>query len=152
MKREATSVKAGRMLSRTGGIDSENALVGLILSNLDGILPDSRFVLEARSHGRARTDILLWNGLELTAVEAKTSDWQTAIAQAALNRYFADRSYIALWHTVVHSAVIEEAGRHGVGVLSVHDANLRVGGVAPRAFPSDALRLRVLNSHFGDNI
>ncbi len=57
---------------------------------------------------------------ELTAVELKLTDWRRAIAQAGRYRLFADRSYIAMPHKRVTSALIDEAVRNDVGVLSVH--------------------------------
>lgn len=95
---------------------------------------------EVRSHGRARADLVLYNGRDVTIVEAKLSDWKRAVAQATLNLYCADRSYIALWVSAVTDEVVAEARRHQLGVLSVSADTVSVAMKAPPSQPIPDLR------------
>jgi hypothetical protein len=87
---------------------------------------------------------MLFDGATLVAIEAKVSDWKRGIAQAALNRFFADHSYVAVPSARVAEGVIAEARRHGVGVLGVDDDGLIVGAAAASSDPDKVLRNRVL--------
>ncbi len=57
----------------------------------------------------------------LIAVELKLRDWRRGIAQAGRYRLFAEQSYLALPAARVSEAVLSEARRNQVGVLSVRD-------------------------------
>jgi hypothetical protein len=105
---------------------------------------------EVRSHGRCRTDVcalLRDAGVAepvLVGVEAKLSDWSRAVAQAAMNRYAVDVSYVAMPVTRTSGGLLEEAARHGVGVLSVGPRRLEVALPATVNTPDPVLRERVL--------
>jgi hypothetical protein len=103
---------------------------------------------EVRSHGSARADLCLLRAGELISIEAKLLDGHRAIGQALLNTYFADRSYIAVWHQVVTRSLISTALQWGVGVLAVERSKLSVASVAPVARPNVDLRDRVLRATF----
>jgi hypothetical protein len=93
-------------------------------------------------------DLLVFDGVDLVGIEAKLSDWRRALAQAVLNRYCVDRSYVALWASKVSPEVVEAAMSFGVGVLSVNDERVDVSHEAPRSSPTGALRQRLLQTPF----
>lgn len=122
---------------------SESDLIATLLAHFAGSGVVAMDV-EVQSHGRARVDIAYFDGRDLVGVEAKLADWKRAIAQAVLNRVCFDRSYIALWHTLVSDAVVAEARRFGLGVLAVTKDTVDVAKPAPRAQPGATLRRAVL--------
>lgn len=105
---------------------------------------------EVRSHGRCRTDACFLIRDEAAAVplllgvEAKLSDGARAVAQAAMNRYAVDLSCVAMPAGRISDAVLEQAQRHGVGVLAVSKNRLEVAVPAVRNAPDPVLRERVL--------
>ncbi len=105
---------------------------------------------EVRSHGRCRTDacfLLRDGGVApplLLGAEAKLSDWARAVAQATMNRYAVDLSYVAMPNARVSGALLEYARRHGVGVLAVGRDRLEVAQPAVRNTADPVLRARVL--------
>jgi hypothetical protein len=105
--------------------------------------------LEIKSHGRARTDVLVLQDKEVLGVEVKVSDWKRALAQAVLNRYCFDRSYIALWSTAISDTVIAEAENHGVGVIAVAEDSVRIVSEAPRSYPLSSIREKIVTQAFG---
>lgn len=58
----------------------------------------------------------------IVAFEAKISDWRTAIAQAALNKWFTSESYILLPRVPKGNAIIETARKASVGIWLVGEA------------------------------
>lgn len=61
---------------------------------------------------------------EIVAVEAKVTNWKRAIDQAARNRIFAHRSFVALPDRVAQRVRLEPIFRQlGIGLLSVGDKN-----------------------------
>ncbi|RZM19831.1 MAG: hypothetical protein EOO88_36970 [Pedobacter sp.] len=59
---------------------------------------------------------------EITAVEAKVSNWRRAIEQATRNSIFAHRSYVALPENVARRAFVESSFQSsGIGIISVAD-------------------------------
>jgi len=73
----------------------------------------------------------------IVAIEAKVSDWKNAVRQAARNRTFANRSYVALpcktAERVAPSPVFEELG---IGIISVDDGGeARIMRLASPALP-----------------
>lgn len=75
---------------------------------------------------------------EVVTVEAKVTDWQSALQQAIRNRIFAHRSYVALPEPVA-TRVANAAGfvLHGVGVLAVSDSgSVEIRRAARRNSPS----------------
>src|SRR5262245_60477236 len=105
---------------------SERELVAMILAWSGTILPGASCSLEVPTHGRAHADILLFDGSTLVAVEAKLSDWKRGVAQAALNTLVANRSYLAIPQSGARKEVLEEAHRHGVGVIGVAGSGVAV--------------------------
>lgn len=105
---------------------------------------------EVRSHGRCRTDacfLVRTRGAEtplLLGIEAKLSNWSRAVTQAALNRYAVDLSYVAVPLERVSQALLDEAARHGVGVLGIGRGQLEVSLPAVLSGPDPILRARVL--------
>lgn len=129
---------------------SEEEVSALVVDWLRGSKNAALLACEIRSHGRARTDILMLWGGELSGVEVKLSDWRRALAQAVLNRYCVDRSYIAMWGSVISENVVREAHRHGVGVISVTDDEIVIVSDAPRTDPLSSLRGDILSRAFGE--
>lgn len=125
---------------------TEREMVELLLADLPDVVRATKWGCEIRSHGRSRVDLCLYAGDELIAVEVKRSDWKRVIAQATLNRYCADRSYVALWANRVSDPLIVEARLRGVGVLILDSTEVIVIERAPRARPNPVLRQRMLVS------
>lgn len=68
----------------------------------------------------------LWRRIlpEIVTIEVKVSDWQRAVEQAARNRIFAHRSYVALPQRTAQRVRTEPLfGRLGLGVIGVTDEN-----------------------------
>lgn len=113
--------------------------------------PLRALALEVRSHGRCRTDAcFLVRDVGacpplLVGVEAKLFDWARAVAQATMNRYAVDLSYVALPGARVSAALLEDARRHGVGVLAVGRDRLEVAQPAVPNATDPVLRTRVLS-------
>jgi hypothetical protein len=122
---------------------TEAEMVQALVAHLGKLGDMSAFGVEVRLHGRSRADVCAVIGGDLIAIEVKRTDWRRALGQAALNRFCADRSYIALWSGRVPAAVIEEAARHGIGVLGIGEADLEILGPAPAAKPDPVLRSRL---------
>ena len=74
---------------------------------------------------------------EIVAVEAKVTDWQGAVSQAARNRLFAHRSYVALPGTVTARVRAEPIfQRFGLGLLSaLKNGDVRVTRRPRRRLP-----------------
>lgn len=123
---------------------TEQEIVDVLLGHLPHLGDDIVWTCEARSHGRARTDVVVMLGGEVVAIEVKRRDWRRAVFQAVLNRYCADRSFIALWATQVTNDVLQEASRRSLGVLSVAPDALQVVGEAPVSHPNPGMRTRLL--------
>ncbi len=101
---------------------------------------------EVKSHGMARLDIVVLSQSEIIGIEVKRRDWKRALAQAALNRFCVDRSYVALWTTTyIKEAVVTEAKRLSVGVIAVTNDTMQVVLQAPLSFPRPAIRQRILD-------
>lgn len=123
---------------------TEREMVELLLAALPDLVRASHWGCEIRSHGRSRTDLCLFTGDELIAVEVKRGDWKRVIAQATLNRYCADRSYVALWSDRVSDQLIAEAQLRGLGILTFDSSQVRILEQAPLAQPNPLLRQRML--------
>jgi hypothetical protein len=105
--------------------------------------------LEVASHGRARADICVvmkdeQNRDALIAIEAKLTDWPRALRQAALNRYVADASFVALPNQFINPSLIRHALELGVGVLGVGDRSLVIVVKALTSNPDANIRSRVI--------
>lgn len=101
---------------------------------------------EVRSHGRARTDLMFWDGETLVGIEAKIRDWSRVIGQAVLNQQCYDRSFLAMWSAAISETVLAEASRFGVGVLAVGDLGMEVVLDAKHQPPIPELRKRLIDS------
>jgi hypothetical protein len=124
---------------------TEKELVERLVANAP-YTPIQSLGLEVRSHGRARADVMLLANGELIAIEAKVKDWKRALGQAVLNKYCADRSYVALLDSRITPAVKTEARLHGIGLIAVGENMCRVVAKAPRNAPLESLRARVLST------
>jgi hypothetical protein len=125
---------------------TESDLVRLAVQHLyQTIPPGGKIGREIRSHGTARTDIILVTSGEVTSIEVKRTGWRRAIAQALLNRVCTDRSYVALWHTCVTLPVLDEARWHGLGVLSISEEAVEQILEAEPCMPSQTVRRRIVN-------
>jgi len=101
-----------------------------------GVLAETGAVLERRGVFRiasAWRDILL----EIVAVEAKISDWRAAVRQAARNRIFAHRAYVALPARLAHRVRHEpEFGHRGIGIIGVsNEAECTIVRIARHTVP-----------------
>ncbi len=121
----------------------ERLIAGLPSGDVESV------ALEVRSHGRARTDVVLMFCGEVIAIEAKVTDWRRALGQAVLNQYCADRSYVALYDKNLSDAVLEAALGFGVGVIAIGESHCRVVGNARRNAPIASLRRKLLTSLAG---
>jgi hypothetical protein len=128
---------------------SEAALVADIVRLFRRRWPVTAFALEVRSHGRCRTDACFLvrddagGPLRLVGVEAKLADGTRAVAQAAMNRYAVDLSYVAMPTARLSPALLEQAARHGVGVLAVGKTAVDVALPPAPNIPDPVLRAKV---------
>jgi hypothetical protein len=74
-------------------------------------------------HARKLADIFL--ARQIIAIEAKMTDWRRAVDQAIANTWFASHSYILLPDRPLGQAVLTEAARFGVGVLTFDGVETR---------------------------
>jgi hypothetical protein len=121
-------------------------MIGLIQKHLGTMGADIKWASELRTHGRARADIALLVDSDLIAIEAKLGDSHRAIAQATLNRFWFDRSYVALWFETISRGVEAEARRHGIGIIAVHPDTIVVHRKAPLSRASRSMRKQVLSN------
>lgn len=124
--------------------ETEAAIVAAIVANLADLGSVQAFGEEVPSHGRSRADVAALVEGDLVLIEAKRTAWQRAISQAAMNRLCCDRSFIALWSGRATPAVLAEASRLGVGVLTVHHGGLDVALQAERREPNAAVRRAII--------
>jgi hypothetical protein len=73
------------------------------------------------AHYEKKIDVvaLAQNGERLSAIEAKTSDWQKACQQAMLNLTAAEFCYIAIWSKCVHRVDLHRLREFGIGLIAV---------------------------------
>lgn len=102
------------------------------------------FALELRSHGRAKTDLVVYFSGLVIAIEAKVEKWKRAMVQAVLNKYYADESYVALSERHLSERVIDEARRFQLGVIAVNGDRVWVAHPAVSLTPNRVLRTRVV--------
>lgn len=123
---------------------SEAELVGIFVSHAKTYFgtatAPARPAVEVRSHGRASIDACLHSDGLLIGFEAKLADWKRAIAQAYLNTYCVDQSYVVMWHDRMTRALVSEAVAYGVGVLAVHPDRIEVMEAAQSGSPRPELR------------
>jgi hypothetical protein len=87
-------------------------------------------------------DFTLFNS-DVTAIEGKLSNWQTALEQAIRYQRFASKSYVALDQKFIHRVSIDEFKRYNIGLISVGSKVEEV--ISPKVTrPSDpTMRYRV---------
>src|SRR5207249_2550505 len=120
---------------------TEAAMVRILVEQLAVLFGEPTVICEeVRSHGRSSADVCALIDDSLVALEAKRTDWQRALGQAALNKHVVDRSYIALWAGRIPAAATIAAAEHGVGIVSVHPDGLSLVVPAQPAHPDTAVR------------
>jgi len=67
-----------------------------------------------------RIDIIGIGEGEIWAVEAKVRNWKQALRQANLDRLFADRVFVALWHEHITGVNEELFDKFGIGIMTVN--------------------------------
>jgi hypothetical protein len=73
---------------------------------------------------------------EIVAIEAKVTDWRKAISQAARNRIFAHKSFVALPEGVARRVRREALfAKLGIGILGVDGDDVRVVKLPRRHLP-----------------
>lgn len=73
---------------------------------------------------------------EIVAIEAKISKWRDAVSQAARNRVFAHRSFVALPEAQAQLAIGDErVAMLGIGVIAVSGTTVRVVRRSRRSQP-----------------
>jgi len=53
------------------------------------------------------------------AVELKIRKWKQALKQAYQNLFYAQKSYVGLWHKFLNKKIIFEISSYGLGILEV---------------------------------
>lgn len=98
-------------------IVTERRLVDVLVSDLRLHYAVKREV----SHYDKRIDVVTYcpTVRELTAIEAKSKDWQRAIQQAMLNLTATDYSYIAIWSEAAHRVSRSMLNEFGIGLIVV---------------------------------
>ena len=109
---------------RLGGVSAEKSLNRLESAGL---------VRRASGSWRARSLRRSFAVRKIIALEAKIGDWQRALVQAAVNRWFASESYILIDRMPRNSRASEEARAIDVGIWVD-------GEPAPRQKPASVLR------------
>lgn len=71
----------------------------------------------------------------VVAVEAKQTRWRQAILQARRYGFFADRSYVAVWHDAVRNIDRRSLYQHRLGLIGVHVDHARIIVNAPTRKP-----------------
>lgn len=66
-----------------------------------------------------RVDLAVMWDRQTLAVELKVDNWRRAVEQAYINRWYADESWVGLWHAYLTPAAVRAASDAGVGVLVV---------------------------------
>jgi hypothetical protein len=121
----------------------EADLVAALLTGMPSRWRGCWVATEVPTHGKARADIILMTPRQTVAIEVKRTAWQRALGQALLNRYIADRSYVALWAGVVSDRVVRDAASLGLGVIAIEPGRSTVVQSAARVYPDPELRGRV---------
>lgn len=101
-------------------------------------------LVDAEAITRASNDLFvlspIWRDIlpEILTIEVKVSNWQRAVAQAARNRIFAHRSFVALPEKTAYRIRNEPVlGQLGIGVLAIsQDDTVRVIRKPHRRRPS----------------
>ena len=96
---------------------TERRLVDVLVSDLRHQFS----VLREVPHYEKRIDVVAFcpNAQEITAVEAKSQNWQKALQQAILNLTAADFCYVAIWDAAIHRVELNLLSEFGIGLVSV---------------------------------
>jgi hypothetical protein len=120
---------------------TEKDLVKIFLLNLAGLTKskaEQKHAIEF-DYRRGRTDVILLSEKgELISVEAKLTDWRTALHQAYRNTCFSDKSYVLIPESISKkvSEFKGEFTRRGVGLCSIcENGNVKILKRAPKAKP-----------------
>lgn len=108
--------------------DSLSKMLNIGRRRLERILCDLVEAGVIRKRGdfcEARSLTSIFGVRQIVAVEAKMSDWKTAIQQAQNNLWFASESYVLIPERRDLSAMIDSAARVGVGLLVYTGQNVR---------------------------
>lgn len=60
------------------------------------------------------------------AVELKIRKWKQALRQAYQNVFYAQKSYVGLWHKFLNKKVVSEISSYGLGILEVNSDNVKL--------------------------
>ena len=53
------------------------------------------------------------------AVELKIRKWKQALRQAYQNLFYAQKSYVGLWHKILNKKMVSEISSYGLGILNI---------------------------------
>jgi hypothetical protein len=123
---------------------TEEHLVDLLSRHADLLWSSPVVSREVRSPSGGWADLGVLSRGRVYSVEAKLTHWRRALGQAALNRYWSDRAYIALWHSQVTADVLEEARQLGLGVIAIRPDTARVVAGARQGKPKADLKRRMV--------
>jgi hypothetical protein len=60
------------------------------------------------------------------AVELKIRKWKQALRQAYQNLFFAQKSYVGLWHEFLNEKVISEISIYGIGIIKINSDSVEL--------------------------
>jgi hypothetical protein len=137
------------MSKRIPPLLTEAAMVAALTGSVVGLFgKHANHATEVPAHGRSRTDVCVLAGDLLIAIEAKLTNRRRAIGQAVFNRYYADRSYIAVLDRYVTDDLTNEARQWKLGILAISNSGVAIALPAPLGSPDAELRARVIGSVF----
>lgn len=104
------------------------------IDGLESLFPRRRFsaCFEVRFFGRSIDVVFQSPDGELIAVELKVHNWRRAIQQAMVHPLYADRTYIAVWHGVLHRIDQDLLNDLEIGLISL-DGSAKEIKPAPRS-------------------
>jgi len=137
------------MSKQTGPLQTEEAMIVALVASVRRLFGRAAdHATEVGAHGRSRTDLCVFADGQLIAIEAKLSNRRRAISQAYFNRYYADRSYIAVLDHHVTDQLTKAAREWELGILAVSRKGAFIALPAPSSTPDLDLRARVIGSVF----
>jgi hypothetical protein len=94
-------------------------------------------VLQAGKSWRARPLSSIFAAVAIVAIEAKMSDWGTALQQAFLNTWFASNSYVLVPGSRVKDKLSATASAQGLGILNTDSRlSFKRSRMLPRSYVS----------------
>lgn len=60
------------------------------------------------------------------AVELKIRNWRQAMRQAYQNTFYAQKSYVGLWHEFCKDTIASKISKYGIGVLNIEIDNVEI--------------------------